>query len=46
MINDNSKKMLFQFLFQDYLELNGFFIHLFFFSDIYFLFIIYQVAIL
>jgi hypothetical protein len=30
---------------QDYLELNGFFIFLFFVSDVYFLFIIYQVVV-
>jgi hypothetical protein len=33
-----------QFLLQDYLEINGFFIHLFLLSDIYFLFVIYQVV--
>jgi hypothetical protein len=30
--------------FQDFLETHGFFIHLFLFSDLYFIFIIYQVV--
>ena len=30
-------------IFQDYLEINGFFIYLFLVSDLYFLFIVYQV---
>ena len=34
---------MFVFHFQEYLEVNGFFIHLFLGSDLYFFFIIYQV---